>query len=492
MKTPNPDNNKINEYQSFLELLEYEEYYLIKDNNIYKIILGVDKSDIIIKSSNYLIKLNLLELNIVTSIEFNSLNEGYEFIKNLFDENKITLKEIILKESIKLSLKIVNDKEIEIILKYSFGNRNYIFNTMNSLKKEIIDLKTENKKLKNEINKLKSYHLDPKNIKFTSNVAEDSYAHDNSDNSLNVFNSINNDTYLVYSKENKSIICYDLDKKQIIKEIKDSHKKYITNFRHHLDTENRRDLIMSISYEDNNLKVWDVTHNWQCILNLEKVNDNGRLYSACFLSNINKSIYIITSNLNYGKSENIKVFDFNLNKIKEIDNSNYDTFFIDTYYDNALNKNYLITGNVGCVKSYDYNMNEIFHIYSSNNGSYHISAVVKSDEEKKKLIESCNDGHIRIWDFHLGEMLNKIKVSDEYLFGICLINNKHLCVGCEDKKIKIINLNNEKVVKTFNDNNNNNGNYIISIKKIICPEYGVCLVTQGFKKDKIKLWTFQD
>ena len=60
------------------------------------------------------------------------------------------------------------------------------------------------------------------------------------------------------------------------------------------------------------------------------------------------------------------------------------------------------------------------------------------------------------------------------------------------KKLKIINLNNEKVVKTFNDNNNNNGNYIISIKKIICPEYGVCLVTQGFKKDKIKLWTFQD
>jgi len=490
MKTPNPDNNIFNEYQPFLEMFEYEEYYLIKDTNIYKVILGLDKNDIIIKCKNYLIKLNLYELNIVANSEFNSLNKGYEFTKILFDENKIVIKEIKLKQSIKLSLKIANDKEIEITLKYNFTTRNYLFNTMNSLKKEIIDLKAENKKLKKEINKLKEYHFDPKNIKFTSNITEDSYAHDNSDNSFSVFNSINNETFLVYSKENKSIICYDLDKKQIMKEIKDSHKKCITNFRHHLDLENGRDLIMSISYEDNNLKVWDVTNNWQCILNLNNVNENGRLYSSCFLTN-NKSTYIITSNLNYGKSENIKVFDFNSNKIKEIDNSNYDTFFIDTYYDNILNKNYIITGNVGCVKSYDCNMNEIFHTYSSNNGSYHVSAIVKSDDEKKKLIESCNDGYIRIWDFHLGDLINKIKVSDEYLFGICLINNRHFCVGCEDKKIKIINLDEEKVVKTFNGNNDN-CNYIISIKKINHSEYGICLVSQGFKRDKIKLWTFQD
>ena len=488
MKTPNPDNNIFNEYQSFLELLEYEEYYLIKDNNIYKVIIGIDKNDIIIKCKNHMIKLNLHELNIVANIEFNTLNEGYDFIKNLFDENKIIIKEIIIKKNIKLSFKIANDKEIKIFLNYNIDYKNYLFNSINNLKKEIIDLKKENKQLKNEINKLKEYHLDPKNIKFISNITEDPYAHDNSVNSFNAFNSINNETYLVYSKENKSIICYDLDKKQIVKEIKDAHKKYITNFRHHFELGNKRDLIMSISNEDNNLKVWDVTDNWKCFININKVNENGRLYSSCFLNN-NNNTYIITSNLNYGKSDNIKIFDFNSNKIKEIDNSNYDTFFIDTYYDNILNKNYILTGNIGCVKSYDYNMNEIFHTYSTNNGSYHISVIIKSNEEKKKLIESCNDGHIRIWDFHLGEMLNKIKVSDEYLFGICLINNNHLCIGCEDKIIKIINLDKKKVAKTFNDNN---GNYIINIQKIIHPKYGICLLSQGFKKDKIKLWAFKD
>ena len=41
-------------------------------------------------------------------------------------------------------------------------------------------------------------------------------------------------------------------------ELKNSHNQYITNFRHYLEEKNKRDLIMSISCQDNNIKIWNV------------------------------------------------------------------------------------------------------------------------------------------------------------------------------------------------------------------------------------------
>ncbi len=57
------------------------------------------------------------------------------------------------------------------------------------------------------------------------------------------------------------------------------------------------------------------------MVNLKKANGTGYLNSACFLNEMNH-IYLITSNFNYSSAEQIKVFDFNEDKIKEINNSN--------------------------------------------------------------------------------------------------------------------------------------------------------------------------
>ena len=35
-------------------------------------------------------------------------------------------------------------------------------------------------------------------------------------------------------------------------------------------------------------------------------------------------------------------------------------------------------------------------------------------------------------------------------------------------------------------------NYVLTIKKINHPSYGECLISQGFKKDKIKLWIIKN
>ena len=136
---------------------------------------------------------------------------------------------------------------------------------------------------------------------------------------------------------------------------------------------------MSVSMIDNNIRIWNA-NNWECIQNITNINKVGRLLSACFLKENNK-IFIITSNLgNNNNSENIKVFDLNGYKIKEI-NYNEKTFFIDIYYDNRLSKNFIITGNQGYIKSYDYNNNQLYHKYNDNDKCNHMSIIINNNKK---------------------------------------------------------------------------------------------------------------
>jgi len=73
-----------------------------------------------------------------------------------------------------------------------------------------------------------------------------------------IFNSINNILFLIYiNKVYNNIILYDINNKNKINEIKVAHDDYIAGFRHYLDI-NKRDLLMSISSENNNIKLWDI------------------------------------------------------------------------------------------------------------------------------------------------------------------------------------------------------------------------------------------
>jgi WD40 repeat protein len=165
---------------------------------------------------------------------------------------------------------------------------------------------------------------------------------------------------------------------------------------------------MIVSY-NNKIKLWDI-FSWENLLTLNNINKENKLYSACFL-NYNNQTYIVSSNGDFdleGKSEKIKVFDFNGEKVKEINNSDNNTFFIDTYFDKNKSKFYIITGNINCVNSFDYENNSLYHKYSSNTFGEHVSVIIYEKENITNMIESCNnDIYIRIWDFHTGFILNK-------------------------------------------------------------------------------------
>ena len=347
-----------------------------------------------------------------------------------------------------------------------------------------------NKKIKRKNSKIKYTKNDfnfNDNINFLKNITNDSYADYSLNNSFTVFKSIEEIEFLIYSNKKKSIISIKLIDNKIINEIKNAHKSYITNLRHYFDKNKNMDLILSVSGDVNNIKIWNF-HNLECLINIEKIYEEGNIFSACLLNEKNIN-YIIASNFNlHGKSEFIKVFDFNKNKIKELKDSNYKTYFIDSFFDNN-NINYIITGNKSFVTSYNFIEDKIYHKYQDyNNKDSHSHIIINNINEVLELIESSFDGNIRIWNFHSGELIKRIKVSQDWLFSICLFNNDYLIVGCGDKNIKLIDIKKEKVIKNLKGHNN----HIICIKKINLRNNENYILSQGLINDQIKLWIINE
>ena len=333
-------------------------------------------------------------------------------------------------------------------------------------------------------------NLKIKNIKLLKNVTSDSYCIDYLDNTFELFNIKNTKKiYLVYATAKNSIKCYNLEEKNItlIKEIIKAHDDYITNFRHIYNNNLKVDILMSIS-GNNQIKIWNCD-NWNCILELNNINKSGMLYSACFLFDEN-NYYIISSNRDTYDPEFMKIFDFNGKKIKEIKNSNKSTYFIEIFYDNSIMKNYIITGNQNFIRSYDYDENKVYYTYSDNknndnNKNYnHFSIVMNISEGIIKMLESCEDNFIRVWNFHKGNLINKINCNTG-LIGICLINENYLCIGCMDKTIKFVDLEKGVIGKLSTDYGKS---FICTIKKFVHPVFGECLISQGWHDEQIKIW----
>ena len=394
--------------------------------------------------------------------------------------------------------KIENKKENIIENKKENKIENKKENIIENKKENIIENKRENKiedKIENK--KEKNLNLLIPNfsyIQFLKNITTDSFCKYWNDNTFVTFKSLDDIFYIIYTNKFQSIISLDLFNNKKINEIKNAHNQSISNFQHFSDEVNNRDLIISLSHDDNNLKLWNI-NNLECLIDI-KINEKGLSNAACFL-NYDNNYYIITSNNNNvsdsifeKKAESIKIFDFNGNKIKELDNSNYHTFFIDTYYDKKLSKIFIITGNDGFSQSYDYKENKIYYKYCEDKSeiNYHMSIIIDNKEERVKMIESSCKGIIRIWDFHSAQLLNRIIVNNEWLYSICLWKKDYLFVGCKDSSIKLIELNKRKIIKNLYGHKNK----VLTLKIIMHTEYGECLISQDGDDSEIKLWKISE
>ena len=98
--------------------------------------------------------------------------------------------------------------------------------------------------------------------------------------------------FLVYSNQFNSIILYNLIDCKIMSEIKNAHEKSISNLKYYLennkesDIDNNRELILSISAEDSDIKLWDI-NNLECIFNYNHFYNKGLLFAVCILNENN-------------------------------------------------------------------------------------------------------------------------------------------------------------------------------------------------------------
>ena len=284
--------------------------------------------------------------------------------------------------------------------------------------------------------------------------------------------------YLIYSTEDESIIIYDLIKNKKINEIKNAHKKYITYYNHFLDKIKKRDLILSLSDIDNSIKIWDaLDFNCISVLNIEGF---GTLSSALIINDNNQNYIIFGKYRKIGENrKSIKIYDFKGKTIKEINDCNEGVYFMDIYFDKKSSKKYILAGHNGSVSSFDYEENKLYHRYNKKDNREHICIIINDKEDNIKLIESTHE-KIRIWDFHQGNCLNVINKKN--LKAICMWNKYYLFASSLDGKLYLYSLKTREIVNKIEEKN------LVAIKKIIHPQYGECLISQGWDKDKIKIW----
>ena len=435
-----------------------KEYTLDKDGKSYIILIKQSDYRIIITSRQYQLMIDdLQEFYKTNGYLFESFNDLYKFIIDLFDKNRAYI---------------------------SFLSNNFM-NIILRIFEEKIELN------------LPFYNLIPDLINFPKNLTYDAFTYYNYTNTFLIFNSINNNKlFLVFTTQEKNVKIYDIIDKKLVLEIRNSTEdnKQITNFRHFYDEYNKRDLIMFIIGIKNCIKIWDA-YNWECILELKNIYKEGNIYSSLILNdNIKNDLYIITSNCTLFKdSQPLKIYDLKGNFIKDIPDSNSKTFFLDIFHDIRHSKKYIISVNKEFVKSFDYEKNCCYKKYSDkpegkkiNFDGFFYSSVIKffDDNDFIQLIVSGDDGFIRIWDFHEGNLIKKIETDKNCIFSLCLWNNDYLFGAGEDGRIKLIDLNAGVIINEIKGHNK----MVCTIKKLIHPIYGECLVSQGFRKDQIILW----
>ena len=330
-------------------------------------------------------------------------------------------------------------------------------------------------------------NINEKNDKILNiEITKDSYAYTDLDNIFIIFTSYSGILTLIYSTKNKSIISYDLNNFQLIIEIKNAHNgEFITNFNHFFDKYKKVDLVLSISCTNRVINIFN-NKNWELILTLNNIYSLGRINSACFIQNdLDKNVSIITSNNYFSLPESVKIFNLKGENIRTIKNSNENVYYINTFINNK--KIYIITCCYNYLISYDYIQNNRYKKYISPKSKIHYSFKIIEENNKIKLISSSMIGIINIWDFHSSELLQKFIISNNSLYGICLLNKSEIIISSNNTKI-LFNILTGKKIETFSGFNN----WICCIDLIEHKIYGKCFISQGIKNEQIKLLKIND
>ena len=443
------------------------------NNKLYDFIIEKTDDYINIKNLNYEAKFNKGNLSELFHINFNNINDEYNFILNLFINNKVSIYEFVENDHIILNINH-NNNITYLYLIHHTQNKNFIINKYyNSIKKienkyNLNILNNTNKKLNKNFDKIQLNNI--KNI--------EAYCINPYNNSFVIFNSPFSDiNYLIYVNNINQIISYDINSEQIITKIDESQDNDIGSLEYILDKKNKRDLLMLIFRLFNNIIIYNIK-NWDIVINLKKINSFNFLnFTTFFFDNKQNEIFIIASSGNYSKqSSNINILDLTGKLFKEIKNSNETTNCIKTFNDDETNKIYIIALNENCIKSYDYEQNILYKKYSYKDSYiYNNLDIIKTKYEETNLISSSSAfGIIFIWNFHSGNLLNEIHIGEKF-FTMYLYNERSLFIGSLKGNLILIDLLSQET-KNFGKIHMN---YISCINSFYHKTKGKCLITHG-------------
>jgi len=246
----------------------------------------------------------------------------------------------------------------------------------------------------------------------------------------------------------------------IIKIIK-LHNAKINSVSNYLDESNKRDLVITSSNDktinilkcDNYSNIFNITHDKPVITANIIFHDN--------------EIYIIGA----GDNDYLNVWDGKKNKIANFE----DTCITNRRSEIFYFENYLliiVSGTKGINN--DFNEKKIFRNFLEKSDSscyfyFHIMFV----NETLELIETSNDGCIRIWDFNNIKLLKKI--SHSWLSGLTILDENNFCIGSCNKNVILFDFNNYKEIKQYSKHTGR----VIQLNKINHPFLGECLISQS-------------
>ena len=296
------------------------------------------------------------------------------------------------------------------------------------------------------------------------------------------FKSLKGDSLSAWVTKDNTIELYDLEKDALIKSVKDAHTKDIHSCRHFIDIKNNQDLLITCSY-DKSIRVWDIEKLEKPLIDIQNAHSNGFIFTSCILSHEKMpENYIISG----ADDENIKIFDFTGKFLdKNVKVSDY-VNLLDVYYYKREKKFCIINANSHDIRIYNFDDLKIYKTYIEKNSSSHAHVIIYEDEKEDKvhLIDSDMKGFIHIWDFDTEECLKTIFLQT-IINGICFWNEQYIACTGRDKKIKIVDIKEAKIVRLITGHEKET----ISVQKVNIPKYGDCLVSHG-KDGLLKVWSY--
>ena len=413
--------------------------------------------------------------------------------KELIEQNiRLNKENQFLKEEISKTKKNYENKNISIIPIERIKNIN-----INKENKDISTAKNiKGKKLYLKIFKATNelFNKNPNELKYHSSIVKSLSAKGVNDIFEIFVCNKDNQVYLV-SKNAKThnLDILSLNNNKIISSIK-GHNNTITMVRYFINYKGKNEYLISADI-DKNVIVWNINDNYKILHFIKTEYIDNNIYSCyIFFDNFDNNYIFTSCGLNrYKKNDTSFTKMYTLkdgNFVKNIiDSNDNNTYYLLVWYNENTKINYLIECCEGKVVITNFTKNELYAKFEEPNFKIlkYYSAFINSDDKNgnEYLYCSSSNGYLVVWDLKKKISNSFKKISKAELYNIIQWNKQYAVIsGGPKKNIIIFDIQNLEVSKNILTDHSSKLN---SIKKIMHPIYGECLLSSG-NDHKIKLW----